>query len=91
MPKALTLPTAPPRNDDLTHRAAERVDAQQPDGSARTAALGVWQTRVIATTAGIVPTGSAGERWLAENQKALLSSDEFVSRHGLPLARYRAF
>jgi post-segregation antitoxin (ccd killing protein) len=91
MLKALTLPTAPPRTDDLTYPAAESVNAQQPDGSARAAALGVCQTRVNSTTAGAVPTGSEGERWLAENQKALLSSDEFVSRHGLPLARYRAF
>ena len=31
------------------------------------------------------------ERWLAENQDALDSSNAFAERHGLPLARYRSF
>lgn len=31
------------------------------------------------------------ERWLAENRAALESSNAFVERHGLPLARYRGF
>ncbi|MFT4102365.1 MAG: type II toxin-antitoxin system CcdA family antitoxin [Burkholderiaceae bacterium] len=31
------------------------------------------------------------QRWLAENQDALESSNTFVERHGLPLARYRDF
>jgi antitoxin CcdA len=31
------------------------------------------------------------ERWLADNSDALDSSNEFVERHGLPLARYRRF
>lgn len=88
---AITLPTAPSRTDDLTHPVAESVNAQQPDGSARAAALDELSTDVVARTAGVVPTSSEGERWLAENQKALVSSDEFVSRRGLPLARYRAF
>jgi antitoxin CcdA len=30
-------------------------------------------------------------RWLAENAEALRSSNEFVERNGLPLARYRRF
>jgi antitoxin CcdA len=30
-------------------------------------------------------------RWLAENQAALQSSNDFVMQHGLPLARYRRF
>lgn len=29
--------------------------------------------------------------WLAENRAALDSSNAFVDRHGLPLARYRNF
>lgn len=29
------------------------------------------------------------ENWLAENQEALDSSNDFVNTHGLPLARYR--
>lgn len=31
------------------------------------------------------------ERWLAENAKAIASSNEWVERNGLPLARYRQF
>lgn len=36
------------------------------------------------------PRGMA-ERWLAENDEALRNSNDFVERHGLPLARYRRF
>jgi post-segregation antitoxin (ccd killing protein) len=91
MPESRTLPNALPRPDNPTRPAAESVNAQQPNGSARTAALDVLSTDVVASTAGVGPTSSEGERWLAENQKALVSSDEFVSMRGLPLARYRAF
>ncbi|MES2716000.1 MAG: type II toxin-antitoxin system CcdA family antitoxin [Pseudomonadota bacterium] len=31
------------------------------------------------------------ERWLADNQAALQSSNVFVEQHGLPLAAYRNF
>jgi antitoxin CcdA len=31
------------------------------------------------------------ERWLAENQEAIESSNAFVEKHGLPLAKYRIF
>jgi len=31
------------------------------------------------------------ERWLAENQEAIESSNAFVEKHGLPLAKYRMF
>src|SRR5690606_5438608 len=31
------------------------------------------------------------ERWLAENQEAIESSNAFVENHGLPLAKYRMF
>jgi len=30
-------------------------------------------------------------QWIAENQKALDSSNDFVKKHGLPLAKYRRF
>jgi len=36
------------------------------------------------------PHGRA-ERWLAENDEALRSPNDFVERHGLPLARHRRF
>jgi antitoxin CcdA len=31
------------------------------------------------------------EQWLAENAEAIASSNEWVERNGLPLARYRQF
>lgn len=31
------------------------------------------------------------KRWLEENRDALLSSNEYVEKHGLPLARFRMF
>ncbi|MDB5407893.1 MAG: hypothetical protein JWL84_2805 [Rhodospirillales bacterium] len=31
------------------------------------------------------------ELWLVENKAALDSSNEYVEKHGLPLARYRQF
>jgi len=32
-----------------------------------------------------------GQQWLEENRDALLSSNEYVEKHGLPLARHRMF
>ena len=32
-----------------------------------------------------------GRRWLAENREALESSNAWVEKHGLPLAKYRQF
>ncbi|WEK47252.1 MAG: type II toxin-antitoxin system CcdA family antitoxin [Candidatus Andeanibacterium colombiense] len=31
------------------------------------------------------------ERWLAENREAIESSNAWVEKHGLPLAKYRLF
>ncbi|MBV8399956.1 MAG: type II toxin-antitoxin system CcdA family antitoxin [Acetobacteraceae bacterium] len=31
------------------------------------------------------------ELWLQENREAIQSSNEYVEKHGLPLARYRMF
>jgi len=36
-------------------------------------------------------TRDMAERWLAENDEALRSSNDLVERHGLPLAKYRMF
>jgi antitoxin CcdA len=30
-------------------------------------------------------------RWILENREALLSSNDYVEKHGLPLAKYRMF
>jgi len=32
-----------------------------------------------------------GKRWLAENHDAIAASNDYVERHGLPLARFRRF
>jgi antitoxin CcdA len=32
-----------------------------------------------------------GKRWLEENKEAIAASNEWVERHGLPLARFRQF
>lgn len=32
-----------------------------------------------------------GEKWLEENREALESSNKYVRKHGLPLAKYRMF
>ena len=34
---------------------------------------------------------AAAERWLEENREALESSNDYVDRMGLPLARYRRY
>lgn len=35
-----------------------------------------------------VPDRTEAERWLAENEEALRSSNEFVEEHGVPLQQY---
>ncbi len=34
---------------------------------------------------------SRAAQWVEENREALASSNEYVERHGLPLARFRRF
>ena len=34
---------------------------------------------------------SRGAQWLAENRDALVSSNNYVERHGLPLSEFRRF
>lgn len=36
-------------------------------------------------------TDEKAKRWLAENKEALESSNRYVEKHGLPLAKYRLF
>ncbi len=36
-------------------------------------------------------TRARSELWLAENQEAIESSNAYVEKHGLPLAKYRTF
>jgi len=41
----------------------------------------------------VVPPGlsEAAKRWIEENAEAIRSSNEYVEKHGLPLAKYRMF
>lgn len=41
----------------------------------------------------VAPPGlsEAAKRWIAENAEAIRSSNEYVEKHGLPLAKYRMF
>jgi antitoxin CcdA len=32
-----------------------------------------------------------GKRWLADNRDAIAASNQYVERHGVPLARFRRF
>lgn len=52
-------------------------------------ALGLGTALIAPVQAPDVP--GEQERWLAENRDALKDSNEFVARHGLPLARHRNF
>lgn len=36
-------------------------------------------------------SGNGSERWLQEKQAALVSSNAYVERHGIPLTEYRRF
>jgi antitoxin CcdA len=33
----------------------------------------------------------AAKRWITENAEAIRSSNDYVEKHGLPLAKYRMF
>ncbi|PLC53664.1 post-segregation antitoxin CcdA [Pollutimonas nitritireducens] len=46
-----------------------------------------------AAEAGVVQATACtrSERWLAENQEAIESSNAFVGKYGLPLTKYRMF
>lgn len=42
----------------------------------------------VAEASSVAPDRTAAERWLAEYDEALRSSNEFVQEHGVPLQRY---
>jgi antitoxin CcdA len=56
---------------------------------ARELGINVSQAAEVGIAAAVVRRRQ--ERWLAENQDALESSNAFVEQHGLPLAQYRNF
>lgn len=86
MPAALPLNAAM-----LTCPESESVGAQQSDESLFKSTPDACPSQAVASDAAVAPTVNKEERWIAENQMALVSSNEFVARRGLPLARHRAF
>jgi len=59
------------------------LDEARALGVAFSAACESGLARAVAT--------AKAARWLAENADALNSSNDYVERNGLPLARYRRF
>ncbi|MFM2056394.1 MAG: Post-segregation antitoxin CcdA [Pseudomonadota bacterium] len=86
------MPLAMPYDaDNPTYPAPANLGAQRPGEAAMTSAPSEFPKQGMASNAAVASTANEGARWLAENQTALQSSNEFVSQRGLPLDRYRAF
>jgi antitoxin CcdA len=64
------------------------LDAELLDEARR---LGINVSRACERGLALDIARGRSEAWLAENKDALASSNAFVERHGLPLARYRRF
>lgn len=93
------MPSATRRRQPLPpHTAGVHTPARKPanltlavDLVAEARGLGVNLSQAAEAGIAAAVARRRQERWLAENQGALDSSNAFVERHGLPLARYRRF
>lgn len=54
-------------------------------------ALGLNMSQLVSRALAAEVKAEQGRRWEQENRAALESSNAWVERHGLPLARYRLF
>lgn len=54
-------------------------------------ALGIDISRAAETAIAEAIAAKKTLQWQAENRKAIASSNDYVSRNGLPLAKYRPF
>jgi antitoxin CcdA len=54
-------------------------------------ALDINVSRAAETGIAEAVKAEKGRRWLEENREALESSNAWVEKHGLPLAKYRQF
>jgi antitoxin CcdA len=54
-------------------------------------ALNINVSRAAETGIAEAVKAEKGRRWLEENREALESSNAWVEKHGLPLAKYRQF
>lgn len=91
MPAASRRRTAAPLADDkATARKPTNVSlAVGLVAEARALGVNVSQAAEVGIAAAVARRRQ--ERWLADNQDALQSSNVFVEQHGLPLAAYRNF
>jgi len=53
--------------------------------------LGINISRACEDGLGSEIRAERGRRWLAENREAIESSNAWVEKHGLPLAKYRPY
>jgi len=85
--KALSLPqaAAPTTSSRLSTPALATTDAAESPASE------VNVSPASAMKDDVASAHARHHRWLSENEAALNSSNEFVERNGLPLAKYRRF
>jgi antitoxin CcdA len=77
------------RNDTTARKAANlSIDAAI---LADAKALEINVSRAAETGIAEAVRAEKGRRWLEENREALESSNAWVEKHGLPLAKYRQF
>lgn len=53
--------------------------------------LGINMSRVAEESIAQAVSAEKSRRWKEENREAIESSNAYVEKHGLPLARYRMF
>lgn len=70
------------RATNVTLDAALVADARE---------LGINVSRECETGLAAAVKRAREEQWLAENAEAIASSNAYVEKHGLPLAKYRMF
>ena len=63
----------------------------EPELVAEARRLGVNLSRAAEDGLRRAVAAEEARRWLEENREALLSSNAYVEKHGLPLAKYRMF
>ena len=55
------------------------------------AALGLDVTAIVEHSLAEALAAEKGKRWAEESAEAIRSSNDYVEKHGLPLAKYRMF
>jgi antitoxin CcdA len=95
---AMSATTRPSHEASAPTRSAGTASLRKPTNlslaaglvaEARALGINVSQAAEVGIAAAVARRRQ--ERWLAENQAALDSSNAFVEQQGVPLARYRMF